>query len=76
LHAWDDSTGPFYTVRFLACTEEADGRWKVKEHHSRYRAITRSALTALVESAGFSDVNWREGERVGFHQPVLTATAS
>ena len=75
LHDWDTPTSSFYTVRFLICTER-EGGWSIEHHGARYRAITRRALTALAAAAGFSDVTWRSGPEVDFHQPVMTATAA
>jgi len=75
LHEWDAPASRLYTVRFLICTERED-RWSVEHHCARYRAITRLAFTDLVEAAGFTGVTWRSGPEVGFHQPLMTATAA
>jgi glycine/sarcosine N-methyltransferase len=75
LHDWEAPDSPFYTVRFLICTED-DGGWRLEHHSAPYRAITRGALTSLVEAAGFSDVSWRTEHEAGLHQPVMTATAT
>jgi glycine/sarcosine N-methyltransferase len=75
LHDWDTPTSALYTVRFLICTENAEGEWSVKEHSARYRAITRQAFTDLLQQTGFADTQWRTGPEAGFHQPVVVATA-
>ncbi len=74
MHDWDSPTSSLYTVRFLICTEGADGEWSAQEHRARYRAITRAAFTELLQRTGFVDTQWRTGPEVGFHQPVVTAT--
>jgi len=73
LHDWDDPDSPLYTVRFFVLTE-TDAGWTLAHHRARYRAITSDALARAGRDAGFTDVAWRAGEDVNFHQPVMTAT--
>jgi glycine/sarcosine N-methyltransferase len=74
LHDWDEAE-PCYTVRYLVLTE-ADEGWTVKEHATRYRAITRAELTAAAEAAGFGEIAWPAGRTVVGGQQVMTARAS
>jgi len=76
LHDWDGPQSAFYTVRLLICTEHDDGQWTTEHHRARYRAMTRVAFTSLVGRVEFDEAIWRSGEDVGYHQPVITATAT
>jgi SAM-dependent methyltransferase len=74
LHDWDDDQ-PCYTVRYLVLTR-ADDAWTVKEHATRYRAITRAELTAASEAAGFNEIAWPSDRTIVGGQQVMTARAS
>lgn len=71
LHDWD-KTEPCYTVRYLVLTEFADG-WRLAEHSTRYRAITRDELTRAAHGAGFAGVAWQSNRPVVGGQQVMTA---
>ncbi|HKO26407.1 MAG TPA: class I SAM-dependent methyltransferase [Solirubrobacteraceae bacterium] len=71
LHDWY-ADEPFYTVRFLVLTE-ADGGWLVKEHTTRYRAITRAELAAAATAAGFESIDWPTDRALIGDQQVMTA---
>jgi hypothetical protein len=71
LHDWD-SQEPCYTVRFRLLTEATSG-WNVKEHTTRYRAITREELTCAATAAGFGDIVWPPDQAIVAGQQVLTA---
>jgi hypothetical protein len=73
MHDWDSPDSPIYTVRFFILTETAMA-WTLTQHATRYRAIGSEELTRLARDAGFVDLAWRNGDSVGFHQPVMTAT--
>jgi SAM-dependent methyltransferase len=70
LHDWDGPDSPLYTVRFFILTEN-ERDWTLAHHATRYRAITRDALTQQAKDAGFDHPQWLTPE--GFHQPVMTA---
>jgi glycine/sarcosine N-methyltransferase len=72
LQSWDGPDLPTHTTHIFLLTE-ADHGWQLSHHATRYRALTRAALTTAVEHAGFVDITWRDGNGIGFHQPVLTA---
>jgi glycine/sarcosine N-methyltransferase len=74
LHDWDAPDSPLYTVRFFILTETQAGDWTLAHHATRYRAITRDALSHIARDAGFDHTAWFSPE--GFHQPVMTARPS
>jgi glycine/sarcosine N-methyltransferase len=71
LHDWDGE-GPMHTVHIFVITEGADG-WAYSHHQTRYRALRRAELELAAKAAGFTDLVWHDHERLGFHQPLLTA---
>jgi glycine/sarcosine N-methyltransferase len=71
LHDWDDNR-PCYTVRYLMLTE-ADDSWTVREHTTRYRAITRAEITAAAEVAGLTEILWPSDQVIVGGQMVMTA---
>ncbi len=73
LHDWDGPGSPLYTVRFFILTETDAGDWTLAHHATRYRAITRDALTQRARDAGFERTQWLSPEQAGFHQPLMTA---
>jgi glycine/sarcosine N-methyltransferase len=73
MHDWDPPESPLYTVRFFVLTETEAG-WTLAHHGTRYRAITREALTRAAAAAGLRDVAWHTADSVGYHQPLMTAT--
>jgi glycine/sarcosine N-methyltransferase len=58
LHDWDGPDSPLYTVRFFILTETDSGDWTLAHHATRYRAITRAALTRRARAAGFDQIEW------------------
>jgi SAM-dependent methyltransferase len=60
LHEWE---GDQYAVRYLIL-EETDG-WRITEHRTRYRAITRAELEAAAQAAGFTAWEWVDRPIVG-----------
>jgi glycine/sarcosine N-methyltransferase len=72
LHDWDAPESRLYTVRFFFITEAGSG-WTLAHHSTRYRAMTRAALARVAQEAGFDDIVWWDAEKIGFHQPVMTA---
>jgi hypothetical protein len=67
-----DADQPLYTVRYLVLTETDEG-WTIREHTTRYRAITRNELSDAARRAGFSDVSWPRDRTVVGGQLVMTA---
>jgi glycine/sarcosine N-methyltransferase len=72
LHEWDDGAGPMHTVHIFIVAEGKSG-WTFSHHETRCRALPRAELDAAVAAAGFVDLTWHDGLRLGFHQPLLTA---
>jgi SAM-dependent methyltransferase len=60
LHEWERDE---YTVRYLVLSERG-GEWSVREHRTRYRAITRAELEAGAHTVGLS-CEWVDRRVVG-----------
>jgi SAM-dependent methyltransferase len=69
--SWD---GDCYDVDLFLLHELADG-WHTSHHTTRYRAWTRSELSAGLETAGFADVRWVSPDDSGYYQPIVVARA-
>lgn len=79
---WDWTTdGRGYTVHLFIMREEAqEGQsakeWQVAHFATKYRALLRGELDAILEEAGFSGIAWRMPGETGYHQPIATARKS
>jgi glycine/sarcosine N-methyltransferase len=69
---WID--GRRYTFHLYITREIASG-WESHHYASVYRAILRDELTSIVQTAGFTSVNWMQPDYSGFYQPLLLAKA-
>ncbi len=71
--AWtwtDDMT----TVRFdLFILAQQESDWRAAVRTAVYRAWRRAELTAAIHAAGFVDVEWRDPDTDGYHQPIVIA---
>ena len=45
----------------------------IRRFECEYRAVRRTELTALLQTAGFSEVRWQMPEESGYYQPVVIA---
>jgi glycine/sarcosine N-methyltransferase len=72
LWEWDDD-GRGYDLELFILTEGPDG-WTTRSWLSRYRAITRAELSAIIHDEGGTDIRWLMPEESGFFQPLLVAT--
>ncbi len=76
---WDwaaDERG--YTVHLFIMREEPqEGRstsgWQVAHYTTKYRALLREELDAILKEAGFSGIEWRMPEETRYYQPIATA---
>ena len=71
---WDWVSADAYDVH-LYLSVQRDGRWQVLHFSSRYRCLLRAELTAALESAGFTDVEWLMPSVTGYYQPIVIGRA-
>ncbi len=67
---WIDQTR--YTLH-LFITTQSDQAWTSRHFVSEYRALQRSELSKVLQSAGFQDVRWLMPAESGFYQPLVVA---
>jgi|SRR5271156_914447 len=67
---WIDQTR--YTLH-LFITTQSDQAWTSRHFVSEYRALQRSELSKVLQSAGFQDVRWLMPAESGFYQPLVLA---
>ena len=72
---WDWSKESDTYLLRLFIMNRAASEWRVKEIRTRYRAMRRNELTAVLESVGFERIAWHEPEQSGYFQPIVTAHA-
>ncbi len=68
---WVDETK--YVVHVYITSLAAEG-WKSLHFVSEYYPICRQQLTAILRSAGFTDVEWAMPSESGFYQPIVMAS--
>jgi glycine/sarcosine N-methyltransferase len=56
--------------------EETGGDWDLRSWRSKYRAITRDELSAILRENGFNSVRWIMPSESGFFQPLVIARTS
>ncbi|MBB5058831.1 SAM-dependent methyltransferase [Granulicella aggregans] len=66
---WD---GTEYDLHLYISFETAVG-WVSKHYISRYRALLRAEISASLERAGFTEVEWLEPQATSFYQPIVVA---
>lgn len=71
---WDDAEPPCYTLSLFVTRDGASG-WETRCRRTRYRALRRADLDAILASAGFGGIRWRMPAESGYFQPVVTARA-
>jgi hypothetical protein len=70
---WDwASDGRSYRVNQFF-VREIEGGWRASHYASHFRALLRNELSAILQSAGFSDILWHLPAESGFYQPLVTA---
>jgi SAM-dependent methyltransferase len=70
---WDwEADGETYQLHLFLLRETAGG-WSTKHHATRYRALRRAGLGALLREAGLARVRWHQPEASGYYQPIVTA---
>ncbi len=57
----------------LFIVRRAAGGWQTSSYRTRYRALERAELDAILTRAGLTDTRWYMPQDVGFHQPIVTA---
>ncbi|HEU0164685.1 MAG TPA: class I SAM-dependent methyltransferase [Thermomicrobiales bacterium] len=70
---WDwFEDGRGYDFTLFVVKAEGEG-WATTAKTTRYRALLRDELDALLLEAGFVDPEWHFWEETGHHQPLVTA---
>lgn len=72
VHQIWDWQGSEYTVH-LHLAWETDSAWIAKHFVTRYRALRRSELSAVLEASGFHQIEWLTPESTGFYQSIVLA---
>jgi SAM-dependent methyltransferase len=75
--AWTWSQDAEYVdITLFVLNEQAPGnRWRVSVHETRYRALRRASLVAMLENSGFGAIEWLTPKDSGYYQPVVVARA-
>ncbi len=72
---WDwSSDGRDYAVQQFILNEAA-GQWQTLHVATRYRALLRGDLSAILQRAHFADVRWHMPHETTFYQPIVSARA-
>ncbi len=75
LQVWDwEPDEPVYTFSHFIL-KQTDGEWETIHDQSRYRALLRGELDAILNQAGFKEIEWHMPEQSGYYQPIVTARA-
>ena len=61
-----------YTLHHFVVRQDGDNWW-TDCRSTRYRALLRSELSAMLNEIGFSEINWHLPEDTGYYQPIVTA---
>lgn len=61
-----------YTLELFLVQRDGDG-WRTSSYRTRYRALERAELDAILAQAGFMDLRWHLPQDTGFHQPLIAA---
>lgn len=70
---WDWAPdGATYALELFLVRRDGDG-WRTNSYRTRYRALERAELDAILAQAGFMDLRWYMPQDTGFHQPIVTA---
>lgn len=67
---WTWEQENYRLVQYIIDDEASLG---IRRFECEYRAVRRAELTALLQTAGFSEVRWQMPEESGYYQPVVTA---
>lgn len=67
---WTWEQENYRLVQYIIDDEASLG---IRRFECEYRAVRRTELTALLQTAGFSEVRWQMPEESGYYQPVVTA---
>jgi len=70
---WDWSEDGRNYVFHLFILTESQGKWRIFQYTTQYRALLRHELGEILTSAGFSDIGWQMPSESGYYQPVVTA---
>lgn len=70
---WDWEKGGLVYKMHLFLIRQSRGKWEQRSFTTRYRALRRKELTALLRKAGFGDIRWHEPSKSGYYQPIVTA---
>lgn len=74
--AWNWSEDAEYVdIELFTFTEVEAGSWRAHSRGTRYRALGRAKLEALLASAGFTGPEWLMPGDSGYYQPIVLAKA-
>ncbi|GAB5077146.1 class I SAM-dependent methyltransferase [Arthrobacter sp. AD-310] len=74
--AWSWSEDAEYVdIELFTFTEVEAGSWRAHSRGTRYRALGRAKLEALLASAGFTGPEWLMPGDSGYYQPIVLAKA-
>jgi hypothetical protein len=69
---WDWIDEARYTLH-LYITTQSDEAWTTHHFVSEYRALQRSEVSQVLQSAGFQEAQWLMPAESGFYQPLVLA---
>jgi glycine/sarcosine N-methyltransferase len=72
VHQVWDWEGDQYTLH-LHMTIEAAAGWEAHHFASRYRAMQRAEVFAVLAASGFEKIEFLRAEETGFYQPIILA---
>ena len=64
----------YVDIELFTLTETAAGTWQARSGTTRYRALHRATLEALLMSVGFHTAEWLLPDVSGYYQPIVIAT--
>ena len=67
---WDWTGENYRFIQYIINDEETT---QISRFECEYRAVRREELTALLRSAGCTEVTWQLPEETGFYQPIVIA---
>lgn len=71
---WDwDLHEPIYLLTQFIIQQNDKNGWNTRHSSTKYRAITRDELSAILDETGFIDIHWHDPNETGYYQPIVTA---
>lgn len=69
---WEEDGRTYMYEQFIG--SEKNGRWELRSWRSKYRAVTRSELSAALHRGGFTESRWIMPAESGYFQPLIVAS--